>query len=314
MVGADGNPPGDGSVDGNDFAAFMNAYGAGAGLVGPGVLSSDGDAGLRRGYAGYEFDPVLGLAGASVYHVRNRVYDAENGRWTKRDPLGYVDGPSLYEYCRGMAMEMADSSGMRAAGRSLGRATGAASDWPMFDPLPVEPTKPEVGELRVCCGAIRPTLGLADHCWLEYNGPGGYSAIHGHPALPFAPGVTERPANCPGGKTFGPLVIEQNRTEPGHTFFESARPISCRSLRKGAQAVSAWSCMQLYARTLASCCVNYELIPSEGRRTANSNSLAFTLLSQCTSSDNQGLPSQSTLGPPGGRVNICNVSNCCYFD
>jgi len=79
--------------------------------VGAGVLRSEGDAGLRRGYAGYEFDPVLGLAGASIYHVRNRVYDAENGRWTKRDPLGYVDGPSLYEYCASRAVDARDPKG-----------------------------------------------------------------------------------------------------------------------------------------------------------------------------------------------------------
>jgi len=29
LVGGDGNPPADGSVDGNDFAAFLNAFGAG---------------------------------------------------------------------------------------------------------------------------------------------------------------------------------------------------------------------------------------------------------------------------------------------
>ena len=105
IVGGDGNPPGDGNVDGNDFSAYLNAYAA----SGPAYFSDS-----RRLYAGYEFDPVLGLAGASVYHVRNRVYDAENGRWTKRDPLGYVDGPSLYEYCSSRAMEARDASGLVA--------------------------------------------------------------------------------------------------------------------------------------------------------------------------------------------------------
>jgi len=97
--------------------------------VGPGVLSSEGDAGLRRGYAGYAFDPVLGLAGASVYHVRNRVYDAQNGRWAKRDPLGYVDGPSMYEYCAGMALEMVDAEGLDA-----GWARRPAGKWPWGAP------------------------------------------------------------------------------------------------------------------------------------------------------------------------------------
>ena len=104
---------GDGVVNTADETAFTNAWGFfDDGPLGPGTLSRDLDAGFRRGYAGYEFDPVLGAGGASVYHVRNRVYDAENGRWTKRDPLGYVDGPSMYEYCRGMAMEGRDRWGL----------------------------------------------------------------------------------------------------------------------------------------------------------------------------------------------------------
>jgi len=50
----------------------------------------------------------------TMYHVRNRVYDAENGRWTRRDPLGYVDGMGLYEYCRSWAVEARDPYGLFA--------------------------------------------------------------------------------------------------------------------------------------------------------------------------------------------------------
>lgn len=46
-------------------------------------------------YCGYRFD-----AETRFYHVRNRMYHPLLGRWLQRDPLGYVDGMSLYEYCR----------------------------------------------------------------------------------------------------------------------------------------------------------------------------------------------------------------------
>jgi RHS repeat-associated protein len=103
----------DGTIDGSDFIAFMNAFANGdEGPLGTGQLSSELDAGFRRGYAGYEFDPVLGASSASIYHVRNRVYDAENGRWNRRDPLGYVDGMGLYEYCQSLPNERNDASGL----------------------------------------------------------------------------------------------------------------------------------------------------------------------------------------------------------
>ena len=44
-------------------------------------------------YCGYYLDWETGL-----YHVRNRMYHAQLGRWLTRDPLGYVDGMSLYLY------------------------------------------------------------------------------------------------------------------------------------------------------------------------------------------------------------------------
>jgi len=102
----------DGLVNSADYTLFTNTFTNGPGPLGTGTLSADLDAGFRRGYAGYEFDPILGASYASVYHVRNRVYDAENGRWNKRDPLGYVDGMGLYEYGKGMPLDRRDPRGL----------------------------------------------------------------------------------------------------------------------------------------------------------------------------------------------------------
>ncbi|MFH1730730.1 MAG: RHS repeat-associated core domain-containing protein [Planctomycetota bacterium] len=44
-------------------------------------------------FAGYYRDPETWF-----YHVRNRSYHAELGRWHQRDPIGYADGMSLHEY------------------------------------------------------------------------------------------------------------------------------------------------------------------------------------------------------------------------
>jgi RHS repeat-associated protein len=65
----------------------------------------------RKGYAGYELDDLL-VAAASLYHVRNRVLHADLGRWLRRDPLGYVDGVNLYEYCSSSPSATVDSTGL----------------------------------------------------------------------------------------------------------------------------------------------------------------------------------------------------------
>ena len=58
-------------------------------------------------FCGYRFDPESGL-----YHVRHRVYHPTLGRWLQRDPLGYVDGMGLYEYCQGGPGSATDPSGL----------------------------------------------------------------------------------------------------------------------------------------------------------------------------------------------------------
>ncbi len=92
----------DGTVDAADAAIVTNEWGT---TLGRGALSAIGN---RRGYAGYEAD----FARDSIMHVRHRVYHAELGRWTRRDPLGYVDGGNLYGYVRGRPVQFVDPTGL----------------------------------------------------------------------------------------------------------------------------------------------------------------------------------------------------------
>lgn len=47
--------------------------------------------GFQRGFTGYRLDEET-----SLYYARWRMYDPALGRFISRDPLGYVDGSSLY--------------------------------------------------------------------------------------------------------------------------------------------------------------------------------------------------------------------------
>ena len=51
-----------------------------------------------------------------LYHVRNRTYSPVLGRWLQRDPIGYVDGASLYEYVGGRAEADTDPDGKAPGG------------------------------------------------------------------------------------------------------------------------------------------------------------------------------------------------------
>jgi RHS repeat-associated protein len=65
---------------------------------------------LRMNYLhqGGRFDPATGL-----YLFRHRDYSPLLGRWMQQDPLGYVDGPSLYEYVKSRPIELVDSLGLQ---------------------------------------------------------------------------------------------------------------------------------------------------------------------------------------------------------
>jgi site-specific DNA recombinase len=104
------NPTLTGTVDYADIA-HANSITGGYQTLGRGVLSSEGVQN-RFGYAGYRYDHHLAGADRHLYHVRHRVFQAHIGRWMTRDPLGYVDGMSLYQYVQGMALIHTDPSGL----------------------------------------------------------------------------------------------------------------------------------------------------------------------------------------------------------
>jgi RHS repeat-associated protein len=120
----------DGVVDANDLGAFMKWHEDGdprADLNFDGAIDStdylflilydaSGQAPESRVmYAGYMHDPLNDAANSGgqfgIYHVRHRVYSPELGRWTRRDPLGYVDGMNLYGYVSAMVLISNDPTG-----------------------------------------------------------------------------------------------------------------------------------------------------------------------------------------------------------
>lgn len=62
----------------------------------------------RIGYAGYQHDDVV----PHMQLARHRWYRADLKTWTRRDPLGEVDGPNLYGYVAGMPLTATDAHGL----------------------------------------------------------------------------------------------------------------------------------------------------------------------------------------------------------
>jgi len=91
----------DGDVDAADLAAVLSY----AAALPEGTLSSPGIAN-RTGYCGYRFAPET-----EMYLARNRWLSPPLGRWIERDPLGYVDGGSLYQYVACQPTVGSDPSG-----------------------------------------------------------------------------------------------------------------------------------------------------------------------------------------------------------
>lgn len=68
--------------------------------------------GNRFGFHGREIDFATGLV-----YFRHRWYDPEMGRFLQQDPLGYVDGPNLYQYGLNNPASFSDPLGLLCVGK-----------------------------------------------------------------------------------------------------------------------------------------------------------------------------------------------------
>ena len=71
-----------------------------------GVHSITGSASLDARFPGQWFQAETGL-----HYNWHRSYDPTLGRYTQPDPLGFVDGPSVYEYAKGSPGQAIDPDG-----------------------------------------------------------------------------------------------------------------------------------------------------------------------------------------------------------
>ena len=71
-----------------------------------GVQSITGTGALNLRFPGQWFQLETGL-----HYNWHRSYDPTLGRYTQPDPLGFVDGPSVYEYAKGSPQRWVDPTG-----------------------------------------------------------------------------------------------------------------------------------------------------------------------------------------------------------
>ena len=83
---------------------------------------SESTIGSPYGFKGLPLDPETGLL-----YVRNRYYDPDMGRFISSDPLGFVDGPSQYQFAGNSPIDMADPLGLECL--SFGTAADRCSDY-----------------------------------------------------------------------------------------------------------------------------------------------------------------------------------------
>jgi RHS repeat-associated protein len=112
----------DGTVDSGDIT-HANSITGSYQTLGRTVLSSTGVKN-RKGYADYEQDHST----YKLYHVRHRVMNTTLGRWTRRDPLGYVDGRNLYRVVPNTATMKFDPFGLSAERNRFGDGMSCEKD------------------------------------------------------------------------------------------------------------------------------------------------------------------------------------------
>ncbi len=116
----------DNDVDQSDFGYLQGCLSGSYGTIAPSCLGADLPASGSLAMHGRQVDILPD--GKALLYVRARHYDLKHGRWLQRDPLGFVDGPNLYEAFGGNPMVNVDPEGAGLITMVYGAGYGA-SDW-----------------------------------------------------------------------------------------------------------------------------------------------------------------------------------------
>jgi RHS repeat-associated protein len=103
------------------WAATWQAWGGSYAITGPQANDSR--------FPGQWFQLESGL-----HYNWHRHYDPSIGRFTQPDPLGFVDGPSVYGYVKGLPQQGIDPDGRNSGAGSVGGTIGQAIG--TFTPIP----------------------------------------------------------------------------------------------------------------------------------------------------------------------------------
>ncbi len=116
----------DNDVDQSDFGYLQGCLSGSYGTIAPSCLGADLPASGSLAMHGRQVDILPD--GKALLYVRARHYDLKHGRWLQRDPLGFVDGPNLYEAFGGNPMVNLDPEGAGLITLVHGLGYGC-SDW-----------------------------------------------------------------------------------------------------------------------------------------------------------------------------------------
>ena len=249
----------DGAVNTSDYIGFLNSRAndaaLGRGKLGYAFAHVGGN--NRKAYAGYEEANELDVEKPGAYHVRRRVYIAGLGRWSRRDPVGYIGPHGLYLMSAINPTLVTDPSGLAYAsggGTGCGTTCGRGETTPLAspdEPLGTEPPSDPAKHPRICCGPTETSLDPFTHCEFSWG--------------PCAAGEREyqvwRDLNTPG------------RTLPDGTPCSQATPTQIAECLGGVGCHTNWpyptcpygpgnNCQEDVANRLRSCCLLTSWNPS----------------------------------------------------
>ena len=178
-------------------------------------------------YTGRRLDPETGLQ-----LNRNRFYHARLGRWVNRDPDGYVDSNSLFEYVASDPLSMTDPSGLNCEVHYICRLIGSTVTkvgrrciYACNEDI-TKPRKPTVGGTILCNDPLIPT---------SYIDRNSVSTWRWCSCPATQPNITKkwdtwgRIKNCSQKKCTADAVAAAKKQKKGCKFFPKAARAPCKA-------------------------------------------------------------------------------------